>query len=111
MVIVTIHAILGLIILILAVIASIVEIVRGRNGAKNPLRGPLIGLLDLQILLGIVTIIWTSHYGWFLVHPIIMVVAAILFHGWTKASKSASTRIPAYVISTILLIVGAVLFY
>ncbi len=106
-----IHSILGIVILILAVVATIMEVVRGQKGVKNPLRGPLIGLIDLQILLGIVTIIITKHYGWFLIHPLFMLVAAVLFHGWTKPKQDGTSRASVYVIATILLIVGAVIFY
>lgn len=106
-----IHAVLGIIILILAVVATVVEFARGTHSRKNVLRGPLVGLIDLQILLGIVTMIVKAQYGWFLIHPIIMIVAAALFHVWTKPKGDGRRRAASYLIGTILLIIGAVLVH
>jgi heme A synthase len=103
------HMIYGILLLILAIVVTIIEIARA-NGAPRALRGATIGLLDLQLIIGIITWIVEKPRALFVLHPIFMVVAILIAHIFTTPRKARRTRILGWVIADILFILGASLF-
>ena len=103
----TVHMVLGIVLIVLTVIATLVEF--SRAGVPKGLRGAVIGLLDLEILLGIVTWIFV-HRPPSIFHPIFMVVGVICVHVFTRRNNAKSSRILGWLIGDALLILGALLF-
>ncbi|WP_206831658.1 hypothetical protein [Alicyclobacillus fructus] len=105
-----IHMIFGVILIILAILATGWELATQR-GLPRALRGIVIGLFDLQVLFGIITWI-LRRPGWsFILHPIIMVVAVILLHVLTSPASKRSRRLTGWVVATILFIIGAAIYH
>ncbi|SIS84347.1 hypothetical protein [Alicyclobacillus vulcanalis] len=104
-----VHMVFGVVLILLAIIATIWELATQR-GLPRALRGVVIGLFDLQILLGIIT--WLIRKpGWsFVLHPIIMIVAVIVLHVLTSPSAPRSRRLTGWVVATVLFIVGAAIY-
>ena len=102
-----VHAIYGTILLVVAVLLTIWNLVLAAGKVKGKsYRMALIGLLDLQVLLGIVT--WIVHWqgGLFILHPLVMILTVIYAHIFTKDSRGAKARALAFVITTVLLFIG-----
>lgn len=104
----TVHMVLGILLIVLAVIATFLEVSR-RSGVPKGLRGAVIGLLDLEVLLGIATWIFVTkpHSIW---HPIFMVVGVICVHIFTRSNNGKSSRVLGWILADVLMILGAVLF-
>lgn len=100
---------LGILILILMIVSTIFELIR-KDGVPRGLRGATIGLLDLEVLLGIVTWFVTKASVSFIWHPIFMVIAVAVVHMLTTSKKGRQTRIMGWVLADVLLILGASLF-
>jgi len=106
----TFHMIFGTILIILMIVATIVEITRPA-GVPKGLRGATIGLLDLEVILGIITWIVVKPSSSFAAHPVFMVAGVVVVHIFTGRKKSRKTRILGWLIADVLLILGAALFH
>lgn len=106
---VLVHMTIGLITLLLAIIAFIWSSAAGFRGDRipKPLRGALIGLMHLQIVLGIITWFVARPGGgvWWL-HPIFMVIAVILAMVYTKQTRSARQQWLGYTATLVFLVLG-----
>lgn len=105
-----IHMIFGVILIILAILATGWELATER-GLPRALRGIVIGLLDLQVLLGIITWIVRKPHWSFIFHPIIMIVAVIVLHVLTSSNAKRSRRLTGWIVATVLFIVGAAIYH
>ncbi len=102
-----IHVVLGLAIIIISSLLLLWNALRFGNGWKRPGFGRiLIGLLDLQILIGIIVFIQHPIWGWFLLHPIIMIVVVGLAHVLVAEKRKPQTQLVGYLLTTLLLMVG-----
>lgn len=102
-----IHAMFGLVIVAIAIILTVWNLIRVAAKLKGPsLRPVLMGLLDLEILLGLITFILHPEWGAFLLHPITMLIAVILFHILTGKKKSTRMQLTGFVVTTVLLLLG-----
>jgi len=102
------HVIYGLVILVLAVLLFIWNVLRLSNRVQGKsYRRLFLGLLDLQVLIGIVTFILHPMWGVFLFHPISMIIAVGIAHVLTKESRPARVQMIGYFVTTILLFFGA----
>jgi hypothetical protein len=100
----------GILLIALAIVVVIWES-SSKKGVPRALRGATIGLLDLEILIGIVTwIVRTPHWS-FVWHPIFMIVAVLIAHIMTTMRRPRSQRVIGWIIADVILILGAVLFY
>lgn len=106
----TFHMIYGTLLIVLAIVVTVMEIAR-KTGVPRALRGITIGLMDLQIILGIITWIVVKPHASFIAHPVFMVIAVILLHIFTTAKRNRSTRVTIWIIADILFILGAALFH
>lgn len=107
---VVLHEIVGYIVIVLSIIVFIWSLLRLAGKVQgNRLRMVFIGLVDLQILIGIITFILHPMWGLFLLHPIAMLIAAALLHVLTKDSRSQRTQVVTYLVATLLFIVGVLL--
>ncbi|WP_062309222.1 hypothetical protein [Alicyclobacillus sendaiensis] len=105
-----VHMIFGVILIILAILATAWEIATQR-GLPRALRGILIGLFDLQVLFGIITWI-VRRPGWsFIFHPILMIAAVIILHVMTSPSSTRSRRLTGWIVATVLFIIGAAIYH
>jgi len=105
-----VHMIFGVILIILAILATAWEIAAQR-GLPRALRGVVIGLFDLQVLLGIITWIVRRPNWSFVFHPIIMIVAVIILHVMTSPSATRSRRLTGWIVATVLFIIGAAIYH
>lgn len=78
----------------------------GRVHGKS-YRRIFLGLLDLQILIGIVTFVLHPMWGAFILHPITMVIAVGVAHVLTKENRSTRVQMLGYFVTAILLFIGA----
>lgn len=101
--------ILGTLLILLAVVATVVEFTRA-SGVPKGLRGAVIGLLDLEVLLGIVTWIVVRKPITFIWHPVFMVIGVLAIHMLTRSSQGKSRRAMGWIVGDVLLILGALLF-
>lgn len=106
----TFHMIYGILLILLVIAATIMEIARP-NGVPKALRGATIGLLDLQILIGIITWIAVKPSAQFIAHPVFMVAAVVVAHIYTGRKKMRSRRVMGWIVASVLLILGAALFH
>ncbi|GMA63950.1 hypothetical protein NZD89_01175 [Alicyclobacillus fastidiosus] len=104
------HMIYGFLLILLDIVVTIWEIT-SRNGAPRGLRGAAIGLMDLQIIIGIITWITARPAPSFVWHPIFMVVAIIIAHIFTASRRKKASRVTGWVVTDVLLILGASLFH
>jgi hypothetical protein len=93
---------------VIALIAAIVAASRGGNGPDATLTRIFTGVLDLQVLLGIILVFVRPFYGQLIGHIILMVAAAAIVHiGSTRAKKqtvpAAASRMRAISIGVALL--------
>ncbi|GMA57204.1 hypothetical protein C7445_10763 [Alicyclobacillus sacchari] len=101
-----VHMIYGVILILLAIVATAWEIA-SKSGLPKPFRGIVIGLFDLQVILGIITWIVRRPHWQFIGHPILMIVAVIILHVMTSLRYARSRRIAGWIIALVLLIIGA----
>jgi heme A synthase len=102
-----IHIVLGLIILALAIVLLIWTAVNVSNGRGGPrLSKVLVGLLDLQILLGIIAFAIHPRWSAWLLHPLFMIAAAGVAHVMLKGSRSRRSQLTGYVWVVLLLLLG-----
>lgn len=106
----TFHMIYGILLILLVIIVTIMEIIRP-TGVPKGLRRATIGLLDLQIVIGIITWIIVKPSMQFIAHPIFMVAAVVVAHIYTRSGKMRSRRATGWIIASVLLILGAALFH
>lgn len=105
-----IHQGVGYLIFVLALVLTIWNLIRATGKVQGKsYRMILVGLLDLQIILGIITLIVTkvSLSGKFILHPISMVIAVVIAHVLTKDSRSTRQRVIGYIL-VLLLIAGGI---
>ena len=104
---IAVHAVVGLIIVVISVLLLIWNAIRIIGKLKGPsLRVVLMGLIDLQVLFGIVTFAIYPHWGTFLLHPITMVSAAVVVHTMTKNTRTPRAQLVGYLLTTVLLLAG-----
>ena len=104
---VAIHTVLGLPIVVIAVLLLLWNTLRISNKWRMPSFGRvLIGLLDLQILLGIIAFIIHPIWGLFVLHPITMIAAAAVAHVLVREKNSQQKQLAGYFLATVLLILG-----
>lgn len=104
---IAIHAMVGILIVAISIVLTLWNVIRIGAKLKGPsLRPVLMGLIDLQLLLGIVTIIMYPHSGLFLLHPLTMIIAAVVFHLMTGKKKTESMQRSGFLVTTVLLILG-----
>lgn len=104
---ITLHTVIGYIVVALSIIVLVWNLFRAAGKVQgNPLRMVFIGLLDLQVLIGIVTWILNPRGGWFILHPVAMVIALALLHVLTKKDRPMRTQVLAYLCAAILLVIG-----
>jgi len=104
---VAIHTVLGLPIVVIAVLLLLWNTLRISNKWRRPSFGRvLIGLLDLQILLGIIAFIIHPIWGLFVLHPITMIAAAAVAHVLVREKNSQQKQLAGYFLATVLLILG-----
>lgn len=104
------HMVFGILLIALAILVVIWES-SSKKGVPRALRGATIGLLDLEILIGIVTWIMLKPHWSFVWHPVMMIVAVLIAHIMTNARRPRSQRVIGWLITDIILILGAILFY
>lgn len=101
------HATYGLILVVLSILVLIWNLLRAAGRVKsNKIRMVFIGLLDLQVLLGVITLIMHHKGGLFLLHPAAMIVAVVLLHALTRESRPMRVQLMAYSSATALMILG-----
>ncbi|WAH37275.1 hypothetical protein [Alicyclobacillus dauci] len=104
------HMIYGVLLILLVLLVTIWEIARP-SGAPRGLRGATIGLMDLQILIGIITWIVKKPSWSFVAHPVFMIVAIIIAHIFTSTRRSRRSRVTGWIVAFVLLVLGAALFH
>jgi heme A synthase len=104
-----IHQGVGYLILLLAIVLTIWNLLRasGKVNGKS-YRMILVGLMDLQIILGIITwiVTKTSFSGKFILHPISMIIAVAVAHVLTKDSRPTRQRVIGYLLILVLVVGG-----
>jgi hypothetical protein len=123
----SIHRYLGeamLLIALVGVVFAVVGLVRKKElqPVERIFGSAYAGLLDLQVLLGIVQFVWllskvgSSLLSWrYILHPVLMILAVIVVHGsraWRDSSKPLRHRaqLGAYGLSLLLIFAGRMLF-
>lgn len=103
----SIHVILGLAIIIISALLLLWNALRFGNGWKRPGFGRILtGLLDLQIVIGLIVFIEHPIWGWFLLHPIMMIIVVGLAHVLVSEKRKPQTQLIGYLLTTLLLMVG-----
>lgn len=97
---------------VIALIAALIAASRGGNGPDAMLTRIFVGVLDLQVLLGIILLVVRPFYGQLIGHIVLMVAAAAIAHiGSTRAKKqtvaTAASRMRAITIGVALLAIVA----
>ena len=104
---VALHTVLGLPIVVIAVLLLLWNALRISGKWRTSGFGRvLIGLLDLQILLGIIAFAIHPIWGLFILHPITMIAAAIVAHALVRDKNSPQKQLIGYFLATVLLILG-----
>jgi hypothetical protein len=116
------HAHSGLRYLVLvAALVALVLLVRGRmtgtqyGGAARTAGAVFVGLLDLQLLIGLLLLVLLPYYPALIGHIIMMVLAVAIAHGARVAARKAGTEAKRYTWATasivvpFLLIVGGIM--
>ncbi len=102
-----VHSVIGIVTLIVSVALLIWNGFRlGRGIQTASYRMVLVGLLDLQVLLGIITWIIHPQPSRWLLHPLFMLVAVALGHTMLKDSRPSRTQFLGYLLIFVLLILG-----
>lgn len=104
---INIHAAFGVIVLVAVIILAVRNVIRltGNRGGKS-YRAIVTGLIDLEVLVGIITFIVHPIWNAFLLHPITMIVAAGAVHALTREKCGRRAQIAGYVLAVILLLLG-----
>lgn len=106
---IAIHTLLGFLLVIASIFLAIWQILTWKSQLlSRKIRSALLGLLDLQVLLGIITFILHPIYGLFLLHPVLMIIAVGLAHVFTKENRPARVRLMTYILIAVLLIIGVI---
>lgn len=106
-----VHILLGLAIVLISILLLLWNLLRVGLKLKGPsLRPVLMGLIDLQLVLGVITFIMYPHGGAFLLHPLTMIIAAVIAHTAIKDSRPARTQLFGYIAIVILLLLGVLIF-
>lgn len=106
---ITIHTLLGSLLVIASIFLAIWQILSWKSQLlSRRVRSALLGLLDLQVLLGIITFILHPKFGAFLLHPLLMIIAVGLAHVFTKENRPARVRLVTYILLAVLLILGVI---
>lgn len=102
---------LVLVVFIAIAILAISSLSRNTDRAVPPmLRRLAMGLLDLQILFGIITLILHFKVGFlYLLHPVVMLVVVGLAHSMTGNKKPKRVQVLTYVLVAILMIFGVLI--
>ncbi|MCY0875100.1 MAG: hypothetical protein OWT28_02320 [Firmicutes bacterium] len=101
------HAMFGLIVIAITILLTLWNIIRISARLNGPsLRPVAMGLIDLEILFGIITFIVHPIWGAFLLHPITMLIAAVVFHIMTGKKKSSGVQLTGFILTTVLLLIG-----
>lgn len=106
---ITIHTLLGFLLVIASIFLAIWQILSWKSQLlSRRVRSALLGLLDLQVLLGIITFILHPKFGAFLLHPLLMIIAVGLAHVFTKENRPVRVRLVTYILLAVLLILGVI---
>lgn len=102
------HAILGFITLAVAALLLIWNGIRLSKGwtSRKSFYQILTGLLDLQVLLGIITLLLNHRGGIWLLHPLFMLAAVAVAHIFTKDSRRPAQQLTGYIGVLVLLLIG-----
>jgi len=105
---VTVHIVLGLITLIVAALTLVWTGIRLSQGWKNrpSFYRVLVGLLDLQALLGIITLVLHPQHGWWLLHPVFMLGAVAIGHVYLKDKRSTIQQLSGVAGIVVLILIG-----
>lgn len=104
---IALHAMFGLIVVGITILLTLWNVIRVAAKLNGPsLRVVAMGLIDLEILIGLITFIMHPHWGAFLLHPITMLIAAVLFHLLTGKKKSSGVQLTGFILTTVLLLLG-----
>lgn len=102
-----IHVVLGIITLIVAVMLVLWNGMRLAGIAEGPsFRLVLVGLLDLQVLLGLITFVLKPVGGMWLLHPAFMVVAVAVGHVLLKEKRPRKLQFVGYLLVVLLMLAG-----
>jgi heme A synthase len=103
-----IHAFVGMVTLIVAAGLLIWNGVRVfRNSSAPSFRMVLVGLIDLQVLLGLITFALHPKWGLWLLHPLFMLSAAGIAHVLLKDARPVRTQLLGYFLVFVLIVIGA----
>lgn len=96
---IAIHIVVGFLTLLASIVLLVWNIIRLSQGwHKRPsFYRVMVSLLDLQALLGIITIVMHFKAGAFLLHPIAALVTVGFGHAFLKDTKPAKTQLIGYV--------------
>ena len=110
---VAVHALLGLLTRVVAALLLIWNGTRlsSASTTRKSFYRVLVGLLDLQVLLGIITFVIHPKGGLWLLHPILMIAAVAVAHVLTKDTRSPRQQLTGYVSVLVLLVLGIWLGY
>jgi cytochrome bd-type quinol oxidase subunit 2 len=102
-----VHSVIGMVTLIVSVALLIWNGFRlGRGIQAASYRMVLVGLLDLQVLLGVITWVIHPQPSRWLLHPLFMLIAVALGHTMLKDRRSSRTQFLGYLLIFVLLILG-----
>lgn len=71
----------------------------------------LTGLIDLQVLLGVIAFFIRPHGGVFLLHPILMLAVAGVVHALVKERRAPRTQLSGYASAVVLMAAGIFIAY
>lgn len=101
------HEYVGYVVFIVSLLLALWNIYRLTSGRSvRSYRPVLVGLIDLQVLIGIITFIVHPVWGRFLVHPILMLVALIVAHTTLRDARSKQSQLTGYIVIVILIALG-----
>lgn len=103
-----VHAVVGLLTLLVAAVLLIWNSIRlSRNStSRKSFYRVLVGLLDIQVLLGIITYAIHPRGGVWLLHPLVMIAAVGVAHVFTKDTRKPNQQLMGYAAVLVLLFVG-----
>ncbi|MCL6452223.1 MAG: hypothetical protein K6T78_01205 [Alicyclobacillus sp.] len=102
-----IHIVVGIITLAASIVLLVWNGIRFARGGRGPsLSRVLVGLLDLQALLGIITYILHPLGGWWLLHPLFALAAVGAGHVLLKSSRRPRQQMGGYVAIFVFLVIG-----
>jgi hypothetical protein len=116
-----VHGLLRYAVLVMGVAAALVALVGWRRGdvsLAGPERGTMaafLGLLDIQVLLGVLLLVFRPFYPMLIGHLVMMVLAVVVGHAGSILARRRSQDRPAAsvrfitAIATVLLVVGGIM--